>query len=130
MTYSHAFFGNDLNRRLRTRLAARSRARRSTNRRIASHMTHPQSAENPHALAHALQRLQRLVEFLARMRRRHDRPYARLALGHRGKRDPRAQHAFVEQRAREVHSEPAIANNDGSNRSLARRGSHAADIES
>src|ERR1039458_1901043 len=90
---------------------------------------YPLFLQNPHPLAHALQRLQRLVEFLARMRCRHDRPYARLALRHRWERDARAEYAFVEQRPREVHSEPAIANDDRRNRRLAGWSRYPPDVE-
>src|ERR1017187_670457 len=80
---------------------------------------YPLFLQNPHSLAHTLQRLQRLVEFFASMRCRHDRPDACLALRHRWERDARAEYAFVEQRAREVHGKPAVANNDWRDRSFA-----------
>jgi len=80
-------------------------------------------------IPNALSSAQRLVEFLARMRCRHDRPDARLAFRHRRKRNPGSHHALVKQRPRKLHRLAPVANNNRRNRSLAGRSSYSAHVE-
>src|ERR1035437_5515704 len=87
------------------------------------------SVEYPHPLADALQDVERLVELFARVGRSHDGADARLALGHRGKRNARAHDALFEQLAREVHGQATVAHDDGRDWRLAGRRFPPADVE-
>src|ERR1039458_4427837 len=87
------------------------------------------SPKYPHALADALQDVERLVELFARVGRSHDGTDARLALRHCWERDARAHDALFEQLAREVHGQAAVAHDDGRDRCLAGRRVHPTDVE-
>jgi catechol 2,3-dioxygenase-like lactoylglutathione lyase family enzyme len=56
-------------------------------------------SEYPHLLPHASQHFERLLQFIFRVRGRHDGAHPGLALRHRGKRNSRSQHAFFKQLA-------------------------------
>src|ERR1039458_1702038 len=90
---------------------------------------HWPSPQDPHPLADALQDVERLVEFFARVGRGHDGTDARLTFGHCGKRDARAHDALFEQLAREIHGQAAVAHDDGRDRRLAGRRVYSADVE-
>src|SRR5712692_648283 len=84
---------------------------------------------NPHALTYPPQHLQRLLQFVLRVRGGHDGADAGFAFGHGGEGDAGTHHAFLEQLAGEVHGELAVPNDDWRDGRLAGGGGAAADVE-
>src|SRR5450631_4634624 len=87
------------------------------------------ATENAHSLSDALQHPQRLLQLFFRMRRRHDGADAGLSFRHGRERDARPQHALLEQFAREVRSQFAVADDDRRDRSLAGRSRTSANVK-
>src|SRR6266567_3345753 len=99
-------------------------------RRIAPGSNDPRrSLKQVHPPSHALQRLQRFVELLARVLASQDQPNARLALRHRWERDAGAQDSLLKQRTAEVHRRAPITDDQRRDRRLRRGRTYAAHVE-
>ena len=90
---------------------------------------HKDLGQYPHPLTHLLQHFQRTRELGLRMRGGHDGTDAGLAFGYGRECDAGGEDAFLEQFTAEVHSELAIADDDGRDGRFAGGSILSADVE-